>query len=148
MGLKDERIRNATRYKYDRICNFDVLIAELRAVEQEIIEQDKLRGRPSKSQKVTSVSYMSQTLNEASKEPDHGDSIRKTLSELVTKVKALEVQISKQPDTTSILNKILAKVEKLEGKNERSSGSHDVDSKEKGSFHQSNFRGPLPRGGR
>lgn len=146
-GLKDERIRNATRYKYDCVHDFDVLRAELRAVEQEIREQDKVRGKPPKTQKMPSATYMPQTLSEPSKASDNGDSIKKTLSELMAKVKALEVKVAQQPDTTRVLNKILAKVEKLEEKKESASGSQDGDSKAKGPSRQSNSRGPLPRGG-
>jgi hypothetical protein len=43
-GLKDERVRNATRYKLEQIHSFDELIGELRAAEQEIKEFEGVRG--------------------------------------------------------------------------------------------------------
>jgi hypothetical protein len=44
-GLKDERDKNNTRYKYDQIHDFDILRAELRAAEQEVWELDIIGGR-------------------------------------------------------------------------------------------------------
>ncbi|XP_020898574.1 paraneoplastic antigen-like protein 5 [Exaiptasia diaphana] len=113
-GLKDERVRNATRYKYDMIHDFDELRAELRAMEQEIKELDCMQTKTDKPQRVLN---MPQVKDEAS-----GDSTKKAIEELSRKVKGLEDKMTRQPDTTKLLNRILEVVEKLELDERRNHG--------------------------
>lgn len=96
-GLKDERMRNATRYKYETIMNFDMLMAELRAVEQEMKELDSLPSKSGKPQKAV--------LMECS---------NRTVDELTKRVQELEVQIKDQTVNNELLQKILGKIETLE----------------------------------
>ncbi|KAK3751659.1 hypothetical protein QZH41_017450 [Actinostola sp. cb2023] len=134
-GLKDERIRNATRYKYEIIPDFDTLRAELRAMEQEIRELDSVREKaPKPPRAVLPATFMPQTKGDS----DH-DSTRKSVAQLTAKVKELEEKVAKQPDTTKMLSKILEKIEKLEEKSKEVGREGVVETK------PLNSRGPLPR---
>lgn len=136
-GLKDERVRNATRHKYDMIHDFDALRAELRAMEQEIKELDCLQNKNPKHQR---ASHMPQIRGEDTEDPS-----RKSLDELKQKVKTLEEKVSRQSDTTKLLNRILEKVEKME-KNEQKSNREGENSQAKGAdSSSSNSKGPLVR---
>lgn len=111
-GLKDERVRNATRYKLEQIHSFDELIGELRAAEKEIREFDGVRGHRARAQKVM---YAPQT-----KCSDNEESTKKSIEELAQKVKSIEDAVSKQQNTSKILNKILDRIDALEKGNKSS----------------------------
>lgn len=104
-GLKDDRIRNAARNKYDLSNNFDVLVGELRAIEQEIREQDVIRRQ--KPRNVRAVS--AQQTEGTSTRP-----VENALEEINKKVKNLEGLVNKQQDNAKLLNKILDKIDVLE----------------------------------
>lgn len=44
-GLRDERVKNVVRHRVDQLDDFDSLLAEVRAAEQEVREGDKLWGK-------------------------------------------------------------------------------------------------------
>ena len=92
-GLRDERMRNATRYKYETVRDFDQLLAELRSVEQEMKEVEELQTKKSKSQKAVLMQCSD-----------------KTVDELSRKVQELEVQMKEQKDNGALLKKILEKI--------------------------------------
>ena len=119
-GLRDERVRNATRYKLDQISSFDVLVCELRATEQEIKELDSLKGKPLKATRPINMVQ--------AESPNSRD-------DLLKRVKDIEDRMSKQQDTTQLLGKILAKIELLE-QGKTSSIRNE---------RESNFAGPLKR---
>lgn len=141
-GLKDERVKNATRYKYDQIRDFDSLRAELRAAEQEMRELDKVRGRSVRQPKATTATYMPQT-SDQQRVSEGSDTVKKTLSDLTIKVARLEEKVSQQPDTKKMLDKILAKIQELEKK---TVNSQQIESSGgKTTTRPSNSRGPLSR---
>lgn len=105
-GLKDERVRNATRYKLDQIQRFDELVGELRAAEQEIKELEGVRTAKAKPNRVM---YAPQT--KGSDEEQHSKTV---IDELSRKVKHLEDGLAKQSETNKTLNKILERIESLE----------------------------------
>ena len=112
-GLRDERVRNATRYKYDSIRDFDTLRAELRAVEQEIKKLERVHAQPTKESRVP---LMQQTGAPCKGEVNHGDNV---VADLTRRMRALETKVKELPDNTKMLNKILEKVECLEKTHDR-----------------------------
>jgi hypothetical protein len=104
-GLRDERMRNATRYKYETVKDVDMLMAELRAVEHEMKEMDGVSAKGNKSsQKAVLMQCSDRTVDELSK-----------------KVQELEIRIKGQADNSEVLKKILEKIaalEKAQGKKE------------------------------
>lgn len=136
-GLRDERVRNATRYKYDTTLDFDALRAELRAMEQEIKELDCVQNKNSKQQR---TSHMPQVRGE-----DIGEQTEKSLDELKQKVKVLEEKVARQPDTTKLLNRILEKVEKLEKDDQKSNRESENNKAKAVENKSSNSKGPLGR---
>lgn len=105
-GLRDERVRNASRYKYESIGDFDTLRAELRAMEQEVNEMESVRKRENRPMNTTIFQQTS----------DHVDSVAKSLSEVMSKVKELEEKVSKQDHSGTMLKEILSKIQRLEEK--------------------------------
>ena len=127
-GLKDERVKNAARYKYERISDFDTLRAELRAIEQEIKESDGLRARTYKTPRAFSM-------------PQGEVQSDSTLKELTKRVQNIEEKISKQQDTSKLLNRILEKIDRLEELNRKEDAGQTTRTENK----PSNYRGPLRR---
>lgn len=136
-GLRDERVRNATRYKYDMTLDFDALRAELRAMEQEIKELDRVQNKNSIQQR---TSHMPQVRGE-----NIGEQTKKSLDELKQKVKVLEEKVARQPDTTKLLNRILEKVEKLEKDDQKSNRESENNKPKAVENKSSNSKGPLAR---
>lgn len=118
-GLRDERVRNATRYKLEQIHQFDELVGELRAAEQELKELEGVRATRLRS--TNKVMYAPQV-------QEKEETGTNTIQELNRKVKALEENLAKQADTNRTLNRILERIEALE-----------LD------FKSSNSKGPLTR---
>jgi Ulp1 family protease len=142
-GLKDERIRNATRYKYEVISNFDTLRAELRAVEHEMKELDGVpRGKTSRVLPKAAVMQQVETHSRNVRSPNANSepSQQRSIVELTKKVQSLEAKLKGLPDNTKMLNQILQKVEKLE-----KCQSQSTQQKEKETPKPSNSSRPLPR---
>lgn len=130
-GLKDERVKNAARYKYEKISDFDTLRAELRAIEQEIKESDGLRAKTCKTPRVMTMPLAEVRIDD-------------TVDELTKRVKNIEEKIPKQQDTSKLLSKILEKIDRLEEVNRKEvirdvAGNTGRVSGDK----PSNYRGPL-----
>lgn len=116
-GLRDGSMKSSTRYKYETVKDFDTLVAELRAVEQEMKELERLPVKGTKPQKAI---FMHQS--------------DKTVDDLTKKVQELEVKMKDQAENNKLLNKILEKIEILEKK------QHG-----KEPTRTSNYSRPLPR---
>lgn len=69
--LADERLKNATRHKFDHISSFHQLLVEVRTIEQEIDDKEKRQQPPSKTVKATHMAAQS------SKNDDLVDMIKK-----------------------------------------------------------------------
>lgn len=108
-GLKDERVRNATRYKLEQIHSFDELIGELRAAEQEIKEFEGVSTRGVREGIAKAQTYAPQN-----RSTDNGEPSKKAIEELTQKVKCLEDGLAKQHQTNKTLSKILERIEALE----------------------------------
>ena len=129
-SLRDERIR-ATRYKLEQINNFDILVGELRAAEQEIKELDSLRDKTYKTSKAWAM-------------PQAGTRAGDSLDELVERIKDVEEKVPKHKDTTKLLNQILDKIDRLEEKTP-SEDACDVEQRTETQSKPSNYRGSLRR---
>lgn len=128
-GLKDERVRNAARYKYEMIPDFDTLRAELRAIEQEIKESDGLRAKTYKTPRVVSMPQAEAQTDGA-------------VDELTKRMRSIEEKLSKQQDTSKLLNKILERIDRMEEVNRKENAGQTDQPKEN---KASNYRGPLRR---
>ena len=124
-GLKDDRVRNAIRFKLDQVTNFDRLRAELRSLEQEFKEFDvTAHSKTYRSARATHMPQLKKTSSEDTK-PEYVDTLERRIQNLEAKL----------PDTTELLNKILDKINRLEAKDAE---------KTKEANNQVNSRGSLP----
>ena len=91
-GLRNEALKNATRYKYDLIKNFDDLVIEIRTVEQEL-------GLSSGKKTVKSQSLQSSTDKTDKKEPDLLKSMSERLSRMERDMSDLKLQVTSARET-------------------------------------------------
>lgn len=63
-GLREDRLREATRYKYDTMKDFDNLVVAIRQVEQESLPEDKVKAKAHIIQKTDEDRNTSQTQTE------------------------------------------------------------------------------------
>lgn len=83
-GLRDERLKNQTRYKFDTIKNFDLLLREMRAVEVELNTSDKNR-----------VPVQHQPVQVPSVDNSKLDKLTKQMNDMMEKLRALELKVDK-----------------------------------------------------
>jgi len=135
-GLKNERVRNAIRFKFDQITNFDTLRAELRCLEQEFKEFDVTTpGKTSRPARATYMPHRTVNNSEDAK-PGHG------LTSLEQRIQNLEAKL---PDTTELLNKILEKINRLEAKSTEKTGDKNNQVNSRGSPSGTNQRAQQSR---
>ena len=84
-GLKSQELKNSTRHLYDSVKDFQLLLRDIRKVEQEI-ESSK---RPVENPKVAQ-----QQIRQA--QTDNFDMLSKQMSELMSKMRALEQKLESQ----------------------------------------------------
>ncbi|RUA06894.1 MAG: hypothetical protein DSY43_00980 [Gammaproteobacteria bacterium] len=161
-GLKDERVKNVTRHRVDHIRDFDTLLAEVRAAEQEVKENEKMWGRALK--RTPAASYPQQEWNTASMyDSSNVKSLRSTIDEVMRKVNTLEVKMNQQPNVNDKLEKILSRLNDMEKGSTRNQKENQSDFRGAGdatkmhwskprdtaqaTSSQSNSKGP-PQGGR
>ena len=100
-GLRSQQLRNSTRYLYDTYKDFPSLLREIRKVEQE--DFCSTRPTPPTKQKVVQQ-HSGQASSEQS---EFNDKITKQMSELMGIVKSFEKSHLLQPQSTSLLTKII-----------------------------------------
>ena len=104
------------RHRFDHIRDFDSLLAEVRAAEQEVRESDKLWGKSTRRAQVVHLPLQERartTLANTPSESTEFSSMKSTVEEVMRKVNALEAEISQQTSRTktSLCTSIAEKME-------------------------------------
>ena len=114
-GLKDDRIKNVTRHKLECIKDFDSLLAEARAAEQEVRESDKLWGKSARRTQAFHLPLLERIpSNSTSADSTEISSMKSTVENVMKKVNALEAKMSSHPKVDEKLERILARLSELE----------------------------------
>ena len=95
-GLRSQQLKNSTRHLYDSIKDFQTLLREVRKVEQE----DLNSNRPAAKQKTAQL-HSGQATNDSS---DTHSQLLKQMSELMSRMKAMENKLEKQQQATASAN--------------------------------------------
>ena len=138
--LHSERLKNATHHKFDTISDFDELLAEVRAAEQELTEFDKLRNSASGATKPKSGRF-----HQAKAEVE--GSTDGTLEKLIQRLDKMEGK-EKQGSAVT-LEALVARIEQLEAKTKntkgrnKSRGSAQSQSSQAGTHRSNNQNGEI-----
>lgn len=130
-GLKSQQLRNSTRHLYDSIKDFQLLLREIRKVEQE--ESSSTRSAP--KQKVVQQ-HSGQVPTDQS---DSSKEILKQMSELMGRMKSLEQRLETQQQTLAAANsQPLFQQQNFNPQNQRGAG-RGFRGQARGSFGRGNF---------
>ena len=149
-GLREERVKNVVRHRIDQMRDFDSLLAEVRAAEQEVRESDKLWGKSTR-RTTPAVHLPMQDRAQAPWTPvvESGEmaSVQTTMQNMMKKMTSLEARMNQQPKMNEKLEKILARLDELElGKEKKNANPNSLNTDR--NDQNLNSKGPAPRGRR
>lgn len=98
-SLRSERLKSQTRHKFDTIKTFDLLLREIRVVEQELNTADKANTTTQNTSGSTKAKVQHQPVQAADTD---NTSIQKQLDTLIKKLESLEAKVDNIDKRTSL----------------------------------------------
>lgn len=86
MDLNDERLKSATRHKFDAILSFNQLLVEVRVVEQELQREEEVKGKMNKAVKSSSMAINSS---------DNYDELMKMVKDLSLQMEQMQKKVNR-----------------------------------------------------